>query len=151
MAQEAVRLVALGLSSRDIATRLGVNKSSVTRWMKAGKLANRASDRAPVKVTHRRQTPAQWAAAVRRAYDLDATDEQLVALAVIALCLSKDRSIGPQARMTATGRFQAVVKQLRLVARTETSTVVPEAAKRKTFDLPRRSGTDPRMLLVAVK
>lgn len=153
VAQEAERLAGLGLSPKDIAVRLGVNKSSVTRWMKAGKLGQARSARQPVSISKRHQTPDQWAAAVRKAYDLDATDEQLVELAVDALRMSKDLAIGPQARMTAAGRFQALVKQLRLVARAESPTASTDAGepKRQTFAAPRHSGGDPRAILTAVK
>jgi DNA-binding CsgD family transcriptional regulator len=149
--QEAVRLAALGLSPKDIAGRLGVNKSSVLRWMKSGKLTREGADRHKVTASSAAKTPAQWASAVRQAYALDATDEQLVSLAVDALRMSRDRAIGPQARMTAAGRFQALVKQLRLVARAEAQNVPVEPPKRKTFQLTQRTGIDPRALLTAVK
>jgi hypothetical protein len=153
VAQEATRLAALGLSPKDIATRLNVDKSSVTRWMKQGKLAPTRDDRRPVKIgAAKKTTPEQWAAAVRAAYDLDATDEQLVALAVDALKMSRDLAIGPQARMTAAGRFQALVKQLRLIARAQVAPqATPEAPKRQTFEPRHRSTVDPRTLLTAVK
>jgi plasmid maintenance system antidote protein VapI len=153
VAQEATRLAALGLSPKDIATRLNVDKSSVTRWIKQGRLAITRNDRKPVRIAAaKKTTPEQWAIAVRAAYDLDATDEQLVSLAVDALKMSRDLAIGPQARMTAAGRFQALVKQLRLVARAEAApAATPEAPKRQTFAPQRRSNADPRTLLTAVK
>lgn len=156
VAQEAGRLAALGLSQVEIARQLGLNKSTVSRWMKAGKLpASRVAEVAHPQVAVRPgQTPAEWAAAVRAAYDLDATDEQLVTVAESALGLSLDSAVSPQVRMTAAGRFQALVKQLALVARNQPQQVrtqpeLPEAKPKPPLRVIHRP--DPRKLLMAVK
>src|SRR5690348_16420162 len=80
--QEARRLFAMGLSERAIAKKLGVAKSTVTRWKKAGKLGAGPDSKPPkvrvLKAPTPRQSPAEWARAIRSEYKLDATDEQLV-------------------------------------------------------------------------
>ena len=163
VAQEATRLVALGLSEREVAKRLGVSKSTVTRWKAAGKLPRtaQAPAAAPSEAGGGRpkQTPQEWAAAVREAYDLDATDEQLVSLAELALALSLDATIAAHVRMTAAGRFQAVVRQLALVARgAESEHQAPASSQPAAAEAPsrknpmvRRPAGDPRKLLMVVK
>lgn len=157
VAQEATRLAALGQSPREIALRLGVDKSTVTRWMQAGKLTRPAvAPRSHPLVAQAGQTPAEWSAAVRKDYDLDATDEQLVALAEGALGLSLDASVAPHVRMNASGRFQAIVRQLSLVTRGAAAIAPPAPVsaatqpKRQNPRVSRPSG-DPRTLLQAVK
>lgn len=161
VSQEAARLAGLGLSPREIAERLGVDKSSVTRWMKAGKLERRPPSLAPG-ATQPKQSPAEWAASVREAYDLDATDDQLVTIAETALALSLDRNVAAHVRMTAAGRFQAIVRQLALVARAADKDAAPEKSPAPSTPEParaargperiiRRPGGDPRKLLMAIK
>ena len=122
VAQEAQRLAALGLSPLEIATRLEVNRSTVQRWMATGKLPNtrrNTPDAATVPPGSRPPTDgnaATWAAAMRSAYALDATDEQLVDLAHVALSVARSDEAA-SVRLAAMGRFQALVKQLALVAR----------------------------------
>ncbi len=154
VAQEAARLAGLGLSPKDIATRLDVNKSTVTRWMATGKLCKSKHESPPP--APRRQKPIEWAAAVRKGYDLDATDEQLVTLAEAALTVSRDLTVPPQIRLTAAGRFQALVRQLSLVARradkkTPGETAPPAAEESKKNPPVRRPTGDPRRFLQAVK
>ena len=60
------------------------------------------------------QTPEQWADAVRQAYELSATESQLLDLAVLALTMSRDGLLKPETRLTATGRYQLLIKQLHL-------------------------------------
>lgn len=167
VAQEAQRLAGLGLAPGEIASRIGVNKSTVSRWMSTGKLSRtEASDTKvppPVMVTVAK-SPDEWAAAIRETYDLDATDEQLVALAQSALSLSLDSAVPAGTRMTAAGRFQALVRQLALVARVKDedrpSEDVAEPAPVVEAEVPKRAPgrvivqrtqVDPRTLLVAVK
>lgn len=146
--QEAKRLAALGLSPREIARRLEVNKSTVTRWIAAGKLEVRTR----LTLTGTGQNPAQWAATVRKDYALDATDEQLVTLAESALALALDPSTAPHVRMTAAGRFQAIVRQLALVARVaDVQTPGLRTAEPLTLVEVPTVRVDPRRLLMAVK
>ena len=135
VAQEARRLADLGLSAPEIAKRLEVNRSTVHRWMAAGKLADTrrtAPDQPMVDVSSTAVDGSAdaWAAAVRAAYALDPTDEQLVELATAALTVAKDAGEPASVRLAAAGRFQGLVKQLALVARTvgteEPATTMPE-------------------------
>jgi plasmid maintenance system antidote protein VapI len=154
VAQEAIRLAALGLAPSEIAKRLGVNKSTVTRWIASGKLTRAAPPRAPDLSPHVHKSPDEWAAAVREAYDLDATDDQLVVLAETALRLSLDLKLTAAVRMTAAGRFQALVKQLALIARKVPEVPIgPPAAieEPKKPVVPRVRTFDPRTHLMAVK
>jgi hypothetical protein len=149
VAQEAQRLAGLGLSAAEIARRLKITKSTVNRWIKAGKLARpkaraRSGEAPPL-------APAQWAKTVREAYSLDATDEQLVVCAQQALEVSYNMAETPTTRMNAMGRFQAIVKQLALVARLAEDEKPKEPEKPERPIVVRRSGIDPRNVLQAVK
>lgn len=154
VAQEASRLAELGLAPLDIASRLGVKRSTVQRWMAAGKLTdtrqNAREGRTPsVNVSTK---PSAWAATVRREYALDATDDQLVTQAEVALGMSLDPLQSSTTRLTAMRTFQGLVKQLALVARgadqapSETPSKAPIAAR-----VVHRPTTDPRGILTAAK
>lgn len=148
--QEATRLAGLGLSPRDIAKRLELSKSTVTRWMASGKLRRLLKGPPPEPVA--KQTPAEWAEAVRKNYALDVTDEQLVTLAESALAMSQNPTLDSRVKLAASGRFQTLVRQLSLVARAadqEPQTSTP-ASTRRTNPSVRRPAADPRGHLRAV-
>ena len=160
VSQEAARLAALGLKPSEIAARLGLNKSTVTRWMAAGKLERHekpaaGSPRVLEGTVWRDQTPAEWAAAVREDYDLSVTDDQLVTLAQNSLVMSRDATVSANLRMTATRTFQGLVRQIGLETRSVVDvpdvTPKPEAPEepisRPATPLFRKPGTDPRFLL----
>lgn len=147
------------MSPAVIAERLGVNHSTVTRWMADGKLP-RTGEATPQEVApiraRKRQTPAQWADAIRKDYDLDETDDQLVSIGQSALEMSRDKKVPPHVRMTAAGRFQAIVRQLALVTRrAQEQPATPEAPANEA-DTPKknppvaRPAGDPRLRLMAV-
>jgi transposase len=159
--QEARRLADLGLSGYALAKHLGVSEASVSRWVKAGKLtlkggksAEREANRAEVEASGSQKSPDQWAASVRAEYQLDATDEVLVAMAEAAKLKALDEGIGVSARLQAMGRFQALVRQLALVTRKrdqEPTPAAPPPEEPKKRVVERRTGTDPRVLLMPVK
>lgn len=147
VAQEAQRLADLGLRPVDIARRLEVNEGSVSRWIKAGKLTVRRKkvggedgDIAPSEV-HQVQSPEEWAAEVRRTYDLDPTDDQLVTLAE-ALLMTARTDKSPTVRRGATAEFRGIVKQLALVARAQPAQRPEPETPKKPLEIVRR--TDPR-------
>ena len=150
--QEARRLHELGLSGAEIARRLGVHRASVCRWLKAGKLAPIVKPK--IAATAARLSPAEWADAVRNEYDLDVTDQQLVALAEMALTMSRDSTVAPRLQLLATARFQALVRQLSLVTRQPEAPSVQPPIETPAKPAPRRTrwtGPDPRALLTVVK
>lgn len=149
VAQEAGRLAELGLSPKTIAARLSVSHSTVTRWMTVGKLKNTRRSRpgegdvAPVSDRH----PVEgWAIAMRQAYALDASDEELVTLGETALRLAYDTREPTATRLTAMARFQAVVKQLNLIARRGDELPAPDPEPRKAA--PATPRVDPRRVLI---
>lgn len=164
VAQEATRLAGLGLSPREIGQRLGVNKTTVNRWISAGKLTLvrpekdvRPTSAQATAAIRARQTPPQWAASVRGEFDLNVTDDQLVTLAETALTMSTDPTAPAHVRMNAAGRFQAIVRQLALDTRGAASqqptgdTPPPEAPPERHRNPPvRRPSGDPRGILMAV-
>lgn len=154
--QDVLRLAALGLSDAEIAERVEVDRATVFRWRKAGKLSRDGAK--PDEVAAKRnevlrkagsQTASEWAAAVRASYALDATDEQLVTLAESTLITARDPGATASLRLQAMRTFQGLVKQLALVARAADEKPAEEP-KRKTFALRRRSNVDPREILKAV-
>lgn len=151
--QEALRLAALGLSPSAIAKRLELSPSTVTRWKKAGKLDEKPERKRRVRQVTAVQTPKQWGAEIRKLFSLDATDNQLVTQGQQALELAYNMAEAATTRLSAMGRFQAIVKQLALVTRSAgAEALAPEPDKRMApRPVIRRSGVDPRNVLQAVK
>jgi transcriptional regulator with XRE-family HTH domain len=148
---EARRLAALGLSPLAIADRLGVNRSTVQRWMAAGHLDDTRETRtvqtaalpaAPPPPAE--EVPAlEWGDAIRSAYTLDPTDAKLVGLADLALTVAQSANELPSIRLAAAGRFQSLVKQL-------ASRIRPSVDERPAAPAPVQAVTaraDPRALL----
>jgi len=146
---EAIRLAELGLSPTEVAAKLGVNRSTVHRWMVAGHVPDTRDPRdrpdavpAVPAVDPLTVDATTWAAAIRAAYPLDATDAKLVDLADLALTVAQNAAELPSIRLAAVGRFQSVVKQLatRIRATTDDRPPAPVAA-------PPTARVDPRTLL----
>ena len=127
---DVAEAIASTSSLRQAAKRLGVNVSTVSRLVAAGKVPGRSkatrrpapgpgptlsaslpardlppSDPSP-------HTPAAWAASVRAAYVLSATEDQLVSLADEALAIAQQLDARPSDRLAAMGRFAGLTKQL---------------------------------------
>ena len=64
-------------------------------------------------------SPDSWAQWVRRRYELDASEDVLLELAVDALRLARDDGQDARVRLTAAGRFQSLLRQLGLEAAEE--------------------------------
>jgi hypothetical protein len=159
VAQEAGRLAALGKKPSEIARALGLDKSTVTRWISAGKLtrheAQAPAARAVAEGAWRDKTAAEWAAIVREDYDLSETDDQMVTLAESALLLSRDPLALPGTRLAAMREFRAQVKQLGLETRAvvpmpDVAPAEPETSSKVAPAL-KRTGTDPRGILMGLK
>lgn len=154
--QEAKRLAGAGLSPREIAKKLDLSKSTVTRWIKAGKLSRGATGKGPHVNAPARQSPSEWAKSVRDEYALDSTDEQLVTLGESALSVSRDMTVTAQLQLAAGARFAAIVKQLNLPMRR--ATAEPEdgekpaaTAAKKNPVVVRKPAGDPRTLFMVPK
>ncbi|RPH52595.1 MAG: hypothetical protein EHM91_00005 [Planctomycetota bacterium] len=148
---EAKRLAGLGLTPLAIAERLGVNRSTVQRWMAAGHLADTRETRTgqtpelpPAPPAPAEDVPAlEWGDAMRAAYALDPTDAKLVALADLALAVAHSAKELPSIRLAAAGRFQSLVKQL-------ASRIRPMVDERPAVPVPAPAAVarvDPRSLL----
>jgi transposase-like protein len=113
---DVAAIVASSATVTAASRRLGVSPSSVHRWIKAGKVPRRAGRTitAPAAPAAARQTPTSWARAIRRRYVLDATEQTLVDLATRALALSRDATAKVEQQLAAMGRYQALVRQLKL-------------------------------------
>ena len=111
---EAKRLADRGLSPLAISEALGVDRSTVQRWMAAGKIADTRTSRTvePDSPLAADLPSLAWAAAIRAAYPLDNTDDKLVALADLALQVAENPAESSSVRLAAMGRFQALTKQL---------------------------------------
>jgi hypothetical protein len=155
--QEAVRLADLGLDPKEIAARLGpgVNRSTVQRWMAAGKIRDtrRGAKGGKLPAFSKDVKPGEWAKTVRKDYALDATDEQLVELAEMMLTVKNDPLQPMTTRIAAAREFRAIAKQLNLVTRTADSKATPSPAAqpdvpKRPMRASRRPSTDPRKVLM---
>ena len=112
---DVAAVVARAGSTTNAARQLGVNPSTVHRWIKSGKvpvpawLAGRAD---PVVGAPSDQAPGEWAAWVRATFPLDQTGETLLELAASALQMARNEA--PPLRLAAMARYQQLVKQLNL-------------------------------------
>jgi transposase-like protein len=143
-------VVAKASSLSAAAKKLGVNRSTLHRWMEAGKIAKPAPKRgstAAPETPPAHQSADEWAAALLESHPLNDTQRQLVALAKAALCLARDTSEAPQVQLSAMGRFQQLVRQLNL----ETGEQPQQQPVRATVAPRRPSLGDPRAVLMAVK
>jgi hypothetical protein len=129
------------LAPLTIADKLGVDRSTVQRWMAAGRITDTRESQASEALL-RAATDVPWAAAIRAAYTLDATDEKLVALADLALTVAQTTSELPSIRLAAAGRFQSLVKQL--AARIRPTAETQPAATPRAVTV----RADPRSLLI---
>jgi len=143
------------LTQTEAAKRLGVNLSTIWRWIKAGKVtpprhwhtASAAGSAGEAAALLPGQSPDEWASSVRAGRELSATDHRLVDLATEALIVALDKKTHSSTRLQAMGRFQLLVRQLRL----EAGPVADQVPTPTRAPAPRRTGTDPRALLMAVK
>jgi hypothetical protein len=102
------------------ARRLGVNRSSLHRWIVSGKVPRPGRRRSlAVNATNgpqpsELQTPEAWAEAVREAYELTGTELVVLDLAVRALEMARDNTQKGELPLAAMARFQQLVRQLDL-------------------------------------
>jgi len=144
---EARRLAARGLSPLEIAEALGVDRSTIQRWMAAGKIddtrTTRTSDPASPLAAAAALPALAWAAAIRASCTLDNTDEKLVALADLALSVAENPAEQSSIRLAAAGRFQSLTKQLATRIRPTAEAPPPAPVQAAT------TRTDPRAILNA--
>ena len=142
-------------SKAEACKRLGINRTTLERWIKAGKVApigakERAASAASA-MPSSAVSPDDWAASVKREQpDLTATDLQLLELARLALLTARDPKERIENRHAAVTRFQALVKHMHLTVEPMTK---PSEPPRPTF-VPRPARVavgDPRKALMAVK
>lgn len=141
----------------EAARRLGINRSTLTRWLQTGKVQRPGGKplQPPASSIPVPDTPNRWAESVRAAYTLSETEQQLVMLADRALRMAHDPATGGFTRLSSMARFQALVKQLNLMpekrkdAREATPAGRPVMA-RQVATAPRPS-VDPRAILAVVK
>lgn len=131
------------------AKRLGVNRSTLHRWLQAGKVQRAAPKTGVAAGAAAGQTPTAWAKAVRESCALDFTQGVLVDLAVSALELARSPEENAAVRLSAMGRYQNLVRQLDLTS--EALVQQPGRPAARAPLLPRRQVADPRSGLMAVK
>ncbi len=97
--------------------RRRLERGSVARSGRAAKV--RPKKRAARAKASASRSPAGWARWIRRRYELDASEDVLVDLAVLALRLSQGQGEDARTRLQAAGRFQSLLRQLGLEAAEE--------------------------------
>ena len=143
-----IKAVVSRSSSMSAAARaLGVNRATVYRWAKAGKVPRPSSFRGEMTRAPSvpGQSPEEWAAAVRACEHFSETDQQLLALAVLALTEARNMSVQPSVRLAAMGRFQSLVRQMGIEP--VTTAVVEHSTLPQTRRSPRHL-PDPRLLVM---
>lgn len=148
--QEATRRFRLGQSPAEISKAIGVDKSTVCKWIKAGKFTERGESPKGQAPSRPVLPVSQWGEDIRSAYVLDVDDEELVKCGELFLTMRDDPLQPASVRLSAGREFRAVVKQLNLAARSSKEEQ-PAEPKPKPAEPLRRTGTDPRAQLMAVK
>lgn len=148
--KNVAEIVATSRNLSEAAAKLGVNRSSLHRWLQAGKVTKPEPKTGVAAGAEPGQTPDQWATKVRELGELDATRSALVDLAVAALTISRDGEHRPETRLAAMGRYQQLVRQLNLDTGGAAEVAKPATTNPARHALPRASG-DPRALLMVVK
>ena len=140
----------------DAARTLKINRSTLTRWLQAGKVKRAGQHPEPLPGPPAREVPvppdgAAWADTVRATYRLTETDQKLVELAGRMLLLAEAPDTPAFTRIAAVGRYQQVVRQLALTdeKRLDAPTAVPSRPVYRPVAV--GAGVDPRAILVAVK
>lgn len=112
---QAARVIANAKTLTAAARQLGVNRSTLQRWIAAGKMAGPVAGGRRAKARHAgRFGSQQWARAIRQAYELTPADKELLDMAVEARAIARDVGLTAQVRLAAMGRFAALVRQLNL-------------------------------------
>lgn len=111
------------------ARALEVSRDSLHTWLRAGKVRRPGGPRlrvveAPTAPATAPSTTAEppalpesaeaFVTAVRRRYELTIIEDNLLELAADALRLARDPEVTPAVRLAAAGRFQSLVKDLKL-------------------------------------
>lgn len=134
---DAAAVLAGCRSVTEAAKRLGVDRSTVHRWLKAGVIptftrrpqrARRAGSTARTSA----RTPEAWARRIRERYELNETEWQLVDLGRRMLALMRDSSLRPEQQAAVAGRFQSIARQLDLPSEGEDGEVESESETRGT-------------------
>jgi transposase-like protein len=94
------------------ARELGVDRSTVFRWIKSGAVHPPGRRRPPITTPTPDQPPADWVTAVRERYELSETEQVMADLAAGALSIARDEAQPAVVRLQAMARFAALVKQL---------------------------------------
>ena len=122
---DAAAVVGRSASVTAAARELGVDRSSVHRWILAGHVprpggrvrlvatrSSRSVEAVPGDPVPPELPDVGWAEWARTTYELSANEKALVDLADRALRLARDEGQRPELQLAAMNRFQALVKQL---------------------------------------
>lgn len=133
------------------AKQLGVDRSTIHRWIEAGKVPRpeRSRPKAEELAPKPGQSPDEWLAWVTDTYKLEGTDLVLAELACKALKMTTDKN--PGVALAAMGRYQQLVRQLALEGDAAGSKPQPQQPTRPAAAPRRRAFADPRSILMAVK
>lgn len=154
---DVAEIVAFAPDRASAAAQLGVNRSTLHRWIKAGKVPEPGSARPKVPMTvppageaaAGSGLPDAWFTAASAAREFNATDAQLLELARAALRLAYD-SADEKTRLSAMSRFQGLVKQVNLGMGAAEKPAALERPERPAHR-PYLTSMDPRRSIMAVK
>lgn len=156
---DARDIVGFARSRTEAAAQLGVNRSTLHRWIKAGKVPEPGSARPPRPAGEKTekptgvvpaQSPDDWAKAMQKDRELTATERQLLDLARAALTMAYG-SDDEKTRLSAMARFQGLEKRLNLDAMMVDKPVMSAPARGGRPARRPSASMDPRKILSAVK
>jgi hypothetical protein len=138
---EAIRLLASGEEILATANKIGVNKSTLHRWMAEGEF-KRMLDAAKQKSLD-----------ASNAADADGLilklEEQLKPLAASMLAIAKDKSASESTRISASAEYRNLVKHIRTLSLSQKSAGSPLATEKNKRNIVQFKG-DPRKVLKIV-
>jgi hypothetical protein len=119
MAADVARAMSTAPNISAAARQVGVNRSTLHRLIKAGKIPPLTRQRRPA-VPSRPHTPPNsdpsdtWRQKVDKTHVLNATEMELAAMAERARRMAHNDALAPVTQLQAMARYQALIKQLNL-------------------------------------
>jgi hypothetical protein len=119
MAADVARAMSTAPNISAAARQVGVNRSTLYRLIKAGKIPPLTGRRRPVVQSRPPASPdgdpsETWRQKVDKAYVFNATELELASMAERARTMAHNDALKPETQLAAMGRYQQLIRQLNL-------------------------------------